>query len=444
MPNVNIRAKPGFILELAERGFVVLSLLFFSGVIVSIEETNESSPLLEALMRIGLPLAILIGSLLLMAVWHRQVIELVKQEKLLWILIGIALLSVFWSDAPTATLRRSLVLINSTAFGVYFAARYSLKEQLRLLGWTFGIAAVLSLILIGGFPQYGVMGMGGDLVGERQESIHQGAWRGIYVHKNILGSTMALSTLVFFLLAKSSRRYRWVAWAGVSLSVVLLLGSTSRLALGILLLAIAAWLIYQILRWLYTSELRQRYPNLPNFVTVGLLVSVLVIGLIASFNLETILNATGRSITLSGRTRLWLALLGTIWERPWLGYGYGGFWLVSDASEGIRQIFGEWAAHGHNGFLDLWLDLGLVGLSVFIYSFLTVCLQALMLLYERRTAVSVWPLVYLVFLFFTNITESALFNPQASAFWLLHVAIALSLHKQIDKMSPQAKLRRFR
>ena len=443
MPNVNIRAKPGFILELAERGFVVLSLLFFSGAIVSIEETNESSPLLEALMRIGMPLAILIGSLLLMAVWHHQVIELVKREKLLWILIGIALLSVFWSDAPTATLRRSLVLINSTAFGVYFAARHSLKEQLRLLGWTFGIAAVLSLVFIWGFPDYGVMGMGGDLVGDRQESIHQGAWRGIYVHKNILGSTMALSAIVFFLLAKSSRQYRWVAWTGVSLSVVLLLGSTSRLALGILLLAIAAWIIYLIFQWLYTL-IRQRYPNGSRFLLIGLIASVLAIALIALFNVETILNAAGRDLTLSGRTRLWLAILGAIWERPWLGYGYGGFWLVSDASEGIRQIFGDWAAHGHNGFLDLWLDLGLVGLSVFIYSFLLVCLQALVKVYQHRTAISVWTLVYLVFLLFTNITESALFNPQASLFWILYVAIALSLHKPINEMSFWAKLERFR
>ena len=443
MPNVNIRAKPGFILELAEKVFVVLSLLFFSGAIVSIEETNKSSPLLEALMRIGLPLTVLIGSLLLIAAWHRQVFALVKREKLLWILIGIALLSVFWSDAPTATLRRSLVLINSTAFGVYFAARYSLKEQLRLLGWTFGIAAVLSLILIGGFPQYGVMGVGGDLVGESQELKHQGAWRGIYVHKNILGSTMALSAIVFFLLSKSSRRDRPVAWTGVSLSVVLLLGSTSRLALVILLLAIAAWLIYLIFQWLYTL-VNQCYPNGSRFLLIGLSATVLAIALIALFNLETILQASGRDLTFSGRTRLWLALLGAIWDRPWLGYGYGGFWLVSDASEGIRQIFGEWAAHGHNGFLDLWLDLGLVGLSVFIYSFLTVCLQALVKVYQHRTAISIWPLVYLVFLFFTNMTESALFNPQASLFWVLYVAIALSLPKPIDEMSPQAKRGRFR
>ncbi|MGF1478944.1 MAG: O-antigen ligase family protein [Cyanophyceae cyanobacterium] len=428
-------------LELIEKSFAVFALLFFAGALLSTLE--ESAIASEAVLRVALPLFVLAVNCFLVALWHRQVLALVRKEKLLWVLLALALASALWSEEPTATLRRFLVLLNASLFGVFFAVRYSVKEQLRLLGWTFGIAAVLSVIFIWGLPHYGVMGMGSSIVGKAQEMTHRGTWRGVFPHKNVLGTMMVLSTFVFFLLARSSRQSRWVAWAGCSLSVGLVIGSTSITALAILGIVIVAWGLFQALRWFYLTKLQRNSPFALSALVVllNIAVTIVVLGL---FNLETMLNALGRDLSFSGRTELWSLLIEHIWERPWLGYGYGGFWLVSDGSQAVRRVLGDWAAHAHNGWLDLWLDLGFLGLSIFIYSFLTVCVQALLSL-RRRPLVSLWALTYLTFLVLCNVTESVLFNSLSIFCWLLYVTIVLSLHKEEPALTkrPAESIRRL-
>src|ERR687887_205934 len=56
----------------------------------------------------------------------------------------LALASTLWSSDPPFTLRRSLVVIATTGFGIYFGSRYKLRRQVRLLAWTFILLAILS------------------------------------------------------------------------------------------------------------------------------------------------------------------------------------------------------------------------------------------------------------------------------------------------------------
>ncbi len=45
-----------------------------------------------------------------------------------------AVVSTLWSSDPAFTLRRSLVVVATTVFGIYFGSRFELPRQLRLLG----------------------------------------------------------------------------------------------------------------------------------------------------------------------------------------------------------------------------------------------------------------------------------------------------------------------
>ena len=405
------------ILNLIEKGFVVFSLLFFTGAITvllnrgtapnAIQSDSISKALLYSIQAV---------TVLLVAVHYQQVMRTALKEKLLWLMIAIALFSTFWSDVPTVTLANSINLVRLTLFGVYFAARYSLKEQLHLLTWVFGIGAALSFIFVLALPSYGVMGVGEITTAET--IAHTGAWQGIYGHKNILARIMLLSTIAFFLSASSKGRYHWLVWANVILSVTLIVGSTSKTALIIFLTILALLPFYRALRWNYTIAV----PFFIVAIFIGGGVSMLLVS-----SAEDILAIFGRDFTLSGRTDLWIAVLEKIGERPWLGYGYGGFWLgFNGESVDVWNAVKWHPPHSHNGFLDLWLDLGLLGLSIFAFSFIAACFRCVAWLRQNHNSEGLWPIVYLTFLLLANLTESSLLRQ--NFLWILYVSITLSTY----------------
>lgn len=412
------------LIRIIEKGFVVFSLLIFSNALFPVVnqmrglQPNESDPITQ-----GIFLIIRIGIIFLAIAWYKKILRIIIKEKLLWFVVGMALVSVFWSAAPLETLRNSIVLLASTLFGIYLAARYKLNEQLRLLAWTLGIGAILSLILAIALPSYGVMGTSDFYTS--QEVAHSGVWKGIYGHKNILGHFMSLGALVFFFLTTSSRKYLWVKWVGFCLCVSLLLLSTAKTALIVFLITIAVIPLYKAFRWNQT------------FALAFFIVLILVGGAMATLflnNAETILGAFGRDTTLTGRTLLWPAVLYKIWQRPWLGYGYGGFWLGWDGeSADVWRIVRWEVPHAHNGFLDVWLNIGLLGLLAFALSFLATWLQALSWARRTKTAEGLWPFAYLTFLILTNLGESTFFRLQS--IWVLYVALTLSMQNMNENLA---------
>lgn len=394
------------LLLFVEKGFTIFALLFFSGsmyIVAPVEDISQSSPGLLVLQS-----GIQAFSLLLIIARWKSVFMTAIKGKLIWLLVGIALVSFLWSDVPELSLRRSLVLLGTTWFGLYLAARYTLKEQLHLLAWALGIAAVLSVVVALAFPSIGLMGKG-----------FSGAWRGIFAHKNPLGRIMDLSALVFLLLAISTHRYRsLLMWVGFGLSVSLILLSTSKTALALLLTLLLLLPLYRALRWNYSLAV----PFFITFICVSGGVAILLIG-----NLEKILGSMGRDLTLTGRTVLWAAVLGKIWQRPWLGYGYVAFWRGREGESADVWTATAWTpGHSHNGFLDLSLDLGLLGLLAFLLSWLTTYLRAVTWVRLTKTAEWLWTPMYLTFLVLCNLTESAILVPNA-IFWVLYVAVTLSI-----------------
>jgi exopolysaccharide production protein ExoQ len=87
-----------------------------------------------------------------------------------------------------------------------------------------------------------------------------------------------------------------------------------------------------------------------------------------------------RDPTLTGRTMIWDESWKFIKERPILGYGYGAFWNEASGPMAIlQQAIGWPAPNAHNGYVDLWLQLGLLGICLFAAALL----QALWPLLKR-------------------------------------------------------------
>ena len=164
------------LLLFTEEAFTVVSLLLYSGgpltVILSngANEGDDSGETNTSLILVLFFFNYLITFFLLILRWIK-VIRVMKKEKIILLLVGIAVFSFVWSYLPKKTLTRGIAIIGTTLFGIYLASRYTIKQQLQLLGWMYGIAVIFSFLFIAAIPHWGIMG-----------GILEGRWRGIYIH----------------------------------------------------------------------------------------------------------------------------------------------------------------------------------------------------------------------------------------------------------------------
>jgi O-antigen ligase len=249
---------------------------------------------------------------------------------------------------------------------------------------------------------------------------HAGAWRGTLEHKNYFGRLMVLEAIVFRMIVPETKRQLILINLGFVISLTLILLSTSKTSqLTIVALLIILMPIYQSLRWHF------RYATI---FQIGFLLFSIFFSIIMIANLDDIQKYLGRDLTLTGRTEIWTAALQKAQERPWLGYGYQGFWHGREGpSSDILKFLspGSYVPHSHNGFIELGLIVGFLGCLVFLISLLNNFRFALISARLSTGRNGLWPLMYLSFLVLYNQTEMTLLDHN-SIFWVLYVAIALS------------------
>ena len=317
----------------------------------------------------------------------------------------LALVSTLWSSDPDFTFRRSLVVIATTIFGIYFGSRYELPRQVRLLGWTFLILAVLSAACALLLPQYGI-----------DNQLHRSNWQGILGQKNLLGKAMAVGAIVLW--AAKGVLPRVVRIAGLSLCAVLMLMSGSMAALLVFAPLLLLALGYRALR-----------ARLPTLVPLAVVFLAMAAGLVflAAGNSPLLLASLGRDVTLTRRTEIWSAVWSAISSHMVLGYGFSGFWAgIHGESARVAATLGFVPRHAHNGFLDLWLELGMAGLFLFVAGYLQAVGNGVKLVRMSQDQLATWPLQYLAFLLLYDLVEGPILR-QNNLYWALYAAIVVSV-----------------
>jgi len=403
------------ILKIIEKVFVIVSLLLYSGAIAPFIIDSSPLALVETAMSWFAPFI----ALLLIAQRWKQIGNVILRRYLLWLLTGLIVGSALWSQVPMTTVELVMPFLRVTIFGVYFGTCFTITEQIRLLAWAFGLAALLSAITSIAFPKYGIVGQG--FIANMEDVAHTGVWRGVYIHKNILGTMMVLGALTFLFCSFRHNKHQWISWIGLSLCIGVLQMSTNKSALVAFLIVLFLVPFYRAIRWKTTAII-------PFFSGVLLAVGVSVALLLSSY--EQILSALGRDVTISGRTIYWPLMLSKAWEHPWLGYGYKTFWLggwKGEPADIWRFLLpGDEPPHAHNGFINLWLSIGLVGLGIFVLNLIVAYVQSISWVRKVKTLEGIVPLCYLTLMILLNLTESLLIEPDI--IWLLYVSILLSLH----------------
>ena len=261
-------------------------------------------------------------------------------------LLGFALwaaLSLAWSDSPQSTAHGVAALLPLLIVGYGAAVRMPPEDCALSLLLSGVLMALASLFFVFFLPMQGM-----HQHADSAQSVHAGAWRGIYLHKNHLGQCAALYAAGAIVAGPRVVRNLLVKWGMAGLFLLIVVGSRSASAIALIPLAVvAAWAVVCL------NPLQKAMAAL--YAVAGAIVLVLTVNMI--------LGWLGRDMSLTGRDVIWSIAADFILAHPLHGYGYmstsyGGF---SYAVSHVVNVFDP-----HNAYIDTLLGTGIIGLLLLL------------------------------------------------------------------------------
>jgi len=335
--------------------------------------------------------------------------------------LAFALISVMWSDFPFVAFKRWVRDLGPYAVILVILTERRPSEAFRtVFRRLFFLLIPLNIVLDKYFPGL-----------SKQYDVWSGAasYVGATTSKNMLGLVCMVSGLFFFwdALTRWSDRKEWRTKQIILLDTLYLWmtlsllndahSATSNVCLAFGCLVVA---------WAHIKPAMVR-RLLP-------VVVCLAVGLIYGFGTEItghVATAVGRDPTLTDRTAIWSTLL-SLKTNPVIGTGYESFWL-GDRLQYIWRA-GFLINEAHNGYLSVYLNLGVIGLSLllaFLFSSYSKISTRLTLPSSHGSlAIAVWT-VLLVY----NVTEAAF---QGGLLWMMLLPAALMFDQPRDEVVTNA------
>lgn len=313
-------------------------------------------------------------------------------------------LSGLWSQTPELTCRAVGAMWLITVVSIYVGKVYSWVEIYGLLRGLTGLLALWGIVKTNPAPD--------------------GCWTGVFGHKNPFSFHMANTASLWILYAVKERKYRYLS---LFITLIALIGlqkgcSGASRVLTVVLISL----------WSYLALLK-RLPVKWAFVCFILfLAGSIGIGIVVLNNLEAIIvDGLGKDMTLTGRTDFWPLIIDRVNQNnPIFGYGKEGFWQpwrgLENPAYGIAVTkTGFVPPHSHNGFMEIFCELGWVGLVLFTLSFFNNIFRGIKYLVKESFPESALPLYLLTFILMTNLTEVGLFT--ISTYWCWYVVLSVKL-----------------
>jgi O-antigen ligase len=265
-------------------------------------------------------------------------------------LILLSAVSAAWSAFPVEAVRQTLLMSALIALAYTHGQSYGVVATLRTVAATCTFWLLASLLLIAFLPELGV-----------SVGAHSGAWQGVFDHKNGLGLFGALSCVVFVWLRQYRQGYR----VQIILASILVLGSGSTTATIVTIVALSMGAMSQ------SALLRSLLQRWIGVIIVATCASVIGAGYLLMLEQSWLGDAE-----LTGRILIWRRVISDASEHYILGQGAGQF-LLHNLIGGGGDLYGEVGfilGSTHSGYLETFYSLGLVGVVLMIYSFIS-CLK---------------------------------------------------------------------
>jgi len=352
--------------------------------------------------------ATILGLLLIAAI----VVLLQRGKRIQWFLaanwpillyFSYCLVSIAWSSHPDASFKRWIKAIEDLAMCLVIVTDPQPVEAIkRIISRVGFILLPASLLLI---KYYGNLGRGYTPDGEPMNT-------GVTTNKNMFGVMLfvvSLFTLWHFITLLNARkqpdRRRRLLAQGTLLAFGAVLLEMADSKTSIACFALGGGLII-------VSGLRA-IKSRPSRL-YGLSLAVLLLGgFTILFGGESlVVQSMGRQSNLSGRTAIWAALIPAA-HNPILGAGFESFWIGPGAEEFHHTLAlqGWWQPQGlneaHNGYLEVYLNLGVLGLCLIALIFMSGYRHAVAA-FRRNPSIGGLLTAYIIVSVFYNITEAGL------------------------------------
>jgi len=311
------------------------------------QQYSQSSPMDAAFY------AVLIASgLTILNLRSQRVKSFLRQNLPLLLFFAYCALSTLWSDFPFVAFKRWSKSAGDLVMIMIVLTDAQPKHAIRQL---FNRAAFvllpLSVLFIMCFPDLGA--------GYNPEDMTF-MYFGVTTFKNMLG-LIAMVCGLFSLwqlvrahehYAMHNRRDHLIAQATIFIVASWLIVKANSMT-SLVCLVLAGTLMILVGQ---RSVLRLR-PGVPLIVATVLTLPAIVLFLDP---LGTLLHSLGRNSTLTGRTLIWQAVL-SLHTNPWFGTGFESFWL-GNRLERVWHMSVDGIQEAHNGYLELYLNLGWCGI----------------------------------------------------------------------------------
>jgi exopolysaccharide production protein ExoQ len=279
-------------------------------------------------------------------------IQIVSENKWVFLFFLFGLISISWSDFPFVSLKRWIKALGNLIMVLVILTD---KQQFIALGIIFRrlsfLLIPLSALYIKYYPELG-----------RAYHMGEPMFVGVSTQKNGLGLICLTTGLYYFweLLfvfnknSKLIKRRCYVTYLLIlPITFWLFNKADSATSLGCMLVAIC------ILALSKNSVVAKSPSRILKLLTTSIF---LFLFLEYSFDItNTVITLLGREPDLTTRVPFWHGLLGMV-KNPIIGFGFESFWL-GQRSSFAKEIWGI-SGQAHNGYLQVYLDLGIIGILI--------------------------------------------------------------------------------
>jgi len=354
---------------------------------------------------------------------HTKVSAIFRSNAFIVLWFSYCGISILWSDFPMVSFKRWVKEIGLLSGVLIVVTETEPIDAVKTLIKRFSYLLVsCSILLILYFPKLGI-----DYISDT------GAVRyaGVAENKNSLARICLIAGFFLFcnLIAMgrlnttgNEKEKKIIQFVFLIMTVWLLIITNSATSSGAFLIGIILFI------GLGLSIIRKKMEYLGTILIISF-----IVGLIFELSLDIIslfITTQGREMTLSGRTFLWKDLL-AFRTNPLIGVGYRSFWL-GDRMTKLWDMYPWMPNESHNGYLNVYLELGYVGLCLLVgvvyCAFRNIKKELTYNFDYGRFRMGIFFIVLLY-----NVTEDAL--GKMALLWFVFLLVSLDVPRQISSQN---------
>lgn len=280
--------------------------------------------------------------------------ELITKNAWIWLFFLFGAISFFWSDYPFVSFKRWIKTLGNVIMVLVILTEKRPYEAIGVIYRRLAfICLPLSVLFIKYFPE----------LGRAYNYSGNPMFTGVAGQKNGLGAICLFSGIYFswhILLSRwkkfdLKRLHYSIYFIILPMIVWLFYMAKSATSLACMVVAICLFIVSR----------QSAIARSPRRILAFGIVCIALFGVLGLFfdATGTAINLLGRDETLTTRTQKWEVLLAMVRD-PVLGFGWEGFWL-GERQQILHDKIGL-MGNAHNGYLEMYLNLGLIGLFILV------------------------------------------------------------------------------